>query len=639
MSIPLILLPHPQQMTLTGGTFSPAAEGVIALDVADPGSFLFMARQVQDALAAVGLNWRLVSGTAVPSSQIRLHLSIDPAINRPQAYHLDITPDGIHLRGSDAAGAFYGIQTLIQLVNQTGGELPLLKIEDWPDLRDRGVMVDISRDKVPTMDTLYRLIDMLAGWKINQFQLYTEHTFAYQNHPDVWAKASPITAEEVLLLDAYCRERFIDFVPNQNCFGHMNRWFEHEQYMPLAEAPEGFMMPWGGIRSSTPFSLNPSHPDSLKLVDSLFAELLPNFSSGMVNVNCDETWDLGQGGSKAMCEAKGRGRVYLEFLQEIQKRVAAYGRTMQYWGDIVGHYPELVPELPPNAIALEWGYEAAHPFDEKGKMFADAGVPFYVCPGTSSWNTIAGRTDNAIGNIRNAVNSGFKHGALGMLNTDWGDGGHWQTFPVSFVGFAYGAGVSWAYDQNAEMDSAAVLNTHAFADKAGVMGKIAYELGNMYQRPGLPIPNANILSWAYLMPLDLFSRPAADNSLKTVFTEKIPNFAANLRATIQAIDEVIAPLHTAQMQRTDAVLVQNEWQLAADMLKHGAFRLLAIMGEMDRQTVAVEQEALIETYRTVWLARNRPGGLDDSVARLTRQQYYYPGIQWDALFNVFTQFM
>ena len=55
-----------------------------------------------------------------------------------------------------------------------------MKITDWPDYPQRGVMLDISRDKVPSMETLYQLIDLLASWKINQLQLYTEHTFAYR---------------------------------------------------------------------------------------------------------------------------------------------------------------------------------------------------------------------------------------------------------------------------------------------------------------------------------------------------------------------------------------------------------------------------------------------------------------------------
>ena len=68
---------------------------------------------------------------------------------------------------------------------------------------------------------------------------------------------------------------------------------------------------------------------------------------------------------------------------------------MQFWGDIILHKPELIPELPKDVIALNWGYDADHPFEKETRAFADAGVPFYVCPGTSSWLSISGRTDNA----------------------------------------------------------------------------------------------------------------------------------------------------------------------------------------------------------------------------------------------------
>jgi hexosaminidase len=62
--------------------------------------------------------------------------------------------------------------------------LPCLKIRDWPDFARRGVMLDISRGRVPKLETLLELVGHLADFKINEFQLYTEHTFAYRRtHP------------------------------------------------------------------------------------------------------------------------------------------------------------------------------------------------------------------------------------------------------------------------------------------------------------------------------------------------------------------------------------------------------------------------------------------------------------------------
>ena len=68
---------------------------------------------------------------------------------------------------------------------------------------------------------------------------------------------------------------------------------------------------------------------------------------------------------------------------------------------------------------------------------------YYVCPGTSSWNSIMGRTENALLNIFRACESAVAHGAEGMLVTDWGDNGHLQTLPVSYTGILAAADFSW----------------------------------------------------------------------------------------------------------------------------------------------------------------------------------------------------
>ena len=70
---------------------------------------------------------------------------------------------GIRIAGDDAAGAFYGALTLVQLLQTQRRELcRCWKLRTTPTFPARGVMLDISRDKVPTMETLYGLID-LAG--------------------------------------------------------------------------------------------------------------------------------------------------------------------------------------------------------------------------------------------------------------------------------------------------------------------------------------------------------------------------------------------------------------------------------------------------------------------------------------------
>ena len=98
----------------------------------------------------------------------------------------------------------------------------------------RGYMLDISRDRVPTVRTLRLIVDILARFRYNQFQLYTEHTFAYAGHEAVWEESDPLTAPEVAKLQAYCEMQGVELVPNQNTFGHMERWLTHPRYTGLA---------------------------------------------------------------------------------------------------------------------------------------------------------------------------------------------------------------------------------------------------------------------------------------------------------------------------------------------------------------------------------------------------------------------
>ena len=529
--------------------------------------------------------------------------AIDPAVARPQGYRIAIAPGRVDLIGHDEAGLFYARQTLVQIRRQYAIELPIGTIEDWPDFAVRGVMLDVSRDKVPTMGTLFGVVDLLGEMKVNQLQLYTEHTFAYAQHREVWKDASPLTAKEVRQLDQYCRARFIELVPNQNSFGHMERWLRHPRYEPLAEKPDGFTFPWGTHHAGG-FSLNPLDPRSLELIEGLYDELLPNFTSRLFNVGCDETFDLGLGKSKAEVERRGKERVYLEFLLKIHDAVKRRGRTMQFWGDIILHKPELIPELPKDVIALNWGYEFDHPFDTEAAAFAGAGVPFYVCPGTGSWLSISGRTDVALGNLRNAAENGLKHGAIGYLNTDWGDYGHLQYLPVSYLGLAAGAAYSWCYEINRDASIADALDVHVFRDAAGVMGRIVHDFGNVYQAISERLKMSSRLFWTLVGGEDRL------RLFKDVTMEEFDAAEARIGAAL-------APLNHAQMDRPDAQLIKDELLNGAAMLRYGCARGRRRLRENrlpERNDAAMQP--IVAEHRRLWLARNRAGGLEGSVARL-----------------------
>lgn len=546
-------------------------------------------------------------------------LAIEPHAGHDERYRVEVAQGKLTLVAAGLRGLQHGLATLAQRIELAPGdrgsvELPLASIEDWPDYPVRGVMLDVSRDRVPRLDALRRLVDVLARLKLNQLQLYMEHTFAYAGHERVWRDASPFTALEIRELDAYCAERNVELVPNQNSFGHMHRWLQHEPYRALAECPDGFDHPWNW--TGEPYGLCATDPASLEFLAGLYDELLPNFRSRLFNVGLDETLDLGHGRSRAACEARGTERVYLDFLRQVQARVRERGRVMQFWGDIIVNRPELVAELPRDVIALEWGYEADHPFAEHLALFRQAGLEFYVCPGTSSWNSLGGRTDNAITNIARAAVQGNAHGASGLLLTDWGDHGHLQPPPVSYLGFALGAALSWnvsAAATPALLDVCGWLDNFLFQDDAAVLGRVAYELGNTYREAGSLRPNASVLFWTLLRPERLTTPPGVTR--------------ATLERALEHVEHASAPLGSARPRAEDGALVVSELGWVRDMLRFtcqlGMAQLTlpspAALGALPAATRAELARALgplIEQHRALWTERSRPGGLADSARRL-----------------------
>lgn len=610
----LTLLPYPRTITHASEECSLEDNKIIQLAVPKPHQILFTARILQTALRChKQLTWSLNAAETLPLDQIGLKMEIQPDdVKHPQGYHLVIDPEMIRLRGYDPAGLFYGVQTLQQIISQSlHGRLPCMEVMDWPDYPVRGVMLDISRDRVYRLETLCLLVDDLAALKINQLQLYTEHTFAYQGHEIVWQDSSPLTAEDVIILDAYCQDRFIDLVPNQNSLGHMTRWLKHPAYQHLAETSHPVKTPWGHIQEE-PFSLAPVLPESLTFIQGLYDQLLPNFSSRLVNVGCDEAFDIGAGLSRKVCEEKGKGKVYLEYLLQLHAHLEERDRTMQFWGDIILQFPELIPELPGDLIALDWGYEADHPFLTECQIFQDANIPFYVCPGTSSWNSIGGRADNALANINNAAQNGLLHHAQGILITDWGDNGHWQQLPIAYPGISHGAAIGWCLEANQDRDIEDGLNHLVFNDTAQVLGGTLLAIGNMYKAWGILLPNSSPLFWLLQNPAD---------EILSFFPEELNR----IQETLDILDDTQGKLSGLHLHRPDAATIKREMNMTIGLMRHACKRALWLKNKNTHtaKELLYEINGLLFDFQELWLQRSRPGGLRDSLAKFDtiREEY------------------
>lgn len=551
-----------------------------------------------------------------------------------EEYEIDVTETEAVLRYSRPAGLRHGRQLLEQVRRQCVERWPGLQVRDWPDFPVRGFMLDVSRGRVPTRETLQRLVEVLSSVRVNHLQLYTEHTFAYADHEAVWRNASPLTHDDVRWLDELCTASGIELAANQNCFGHMEHWLATPEHRDRAELPEGFEL-FGVQRPAA--TLRPT-PANAEFALGLLEELLPQFSSRRVNIGCDETWELGRGASAAEVEAHGKGRVYLAHLQRLLEPLLDGGYQPQFWGDIIANHPELVSELPDGATAVAWDYEAAWPaeearavleavkenydldfdfaakidgFDSTAAPFADSGYRFWVAPGTSSWLSLVGRVDNAEANLRDAAQVGLARGASGYLIADWGDRGHLQPPSVSFGPAVYGACVSWAESANRDLDVDAAMDLFVFDDPTRRLSQALRTLGGACRRTGQTAFNASPLH-------------AAAHGGKTIMVgQPDPD---QLRPLIDDIDGAIADLAASDPHCSDAATVVSELTAAARLTRHGALRQLkqaGVAAPPDDVTLRRDLTEAIALHRQAWALRSRPGGIERGLAGLeaTLEEY------------------
>jgi len=200
--------------------------------------------------------------------------------------------------------------------------------------------------------------------------------------------------------------------------------------------------------------------------------------------------------------------------------------------------------------------------------------------------------------------NGLKYGATGFLNTDWGDGGHHQILPTSYLGFTAGAGFSWHLKTNKNADFASVISRHFFQDRTGTLGQLCLDMGRILNRiPGLVRGNCSCIHQL------LFG-----NLNKMDLTKVTKTQYKNAEAWISKLE---ADLLKAKPVSTDKTLVMNEFSHALSVCRYAIHRGQLAQFELgDADTLRSEHQNIIMSHEDQWLARNRRGGLYDSSNRL-----------------------
>jgi hypothetical protein len=616
------VIPQPRQLTANGETFR-LAGAHIALADSKSAEDRFAATDFVADVKDEGISLKVRGGRdrkailigLLSSPVIQRALKDVPANLNEEGYVLHAGANGVVIGGGSAAGVFYGLQTLKQLVRGEGNNsfIPGVHIVDWPAMRWRGVSDDISRGPVPTVAYIKRQLRTFAAYKLNLHSFYMEHAFSSAAHPLIGPAGGSLTPDEIRELVAYAKSYHIELVPEQQTFGHLHKALKLEKYAPLAETPYGDV-------------LSPQQEGTYTLIADWYRELNDLFPGQFFHIGADETFELGQGQSREAARARGVGAVYFEHLNRVHDLLKPYNRKLIFWGDIALNHPDLIGNIPKDLIVANWDYNARENYDSRIDPFKNAGLQQLVCPGVWGWNQIFPNVDVASKNIINFVRDGQTANALGMLNTTWDDDGE-TLFEMSWYGIVLGAAGSWqtgVVDQNkfdADFDWA------FFRNDGDQFVKVIHTLGSVNTVLGTRTTD------------DLFWRDPFTSSFQLEArwnAEKIRNMRLQVESALESL------LRNRQRARRNATMIPA-MMLAAQRFDHLGRRAETVeklsreyweaylnLGDRVRvrrlrryyspiynqlREMAEELSELRASYREQWLAENRPYWLDSVLAR------------------------
>ncbi len=415
-----------------------------------------------------------------------------------EGYFLDVTAKGVYITGRSSPGLYYGVMTLLQLLEPENGgaAVPGLSITDYPSFKLRGISDDISRGQVSTLDDFKHIVRRLAFYKQNVYMPYLEDMYRFESHPLVGANRGALTREQVAELDAFARDHHVEIIPIFQTLGHMENMLLKPEYVEYAE------FPGAGC-------LNVTDERIYTLLGEMLREIVPAFSSKYFHMAADESWDVGRGASRELVEREGIEKVHADHFIRVYKMITEMGKEVIMYGDIatglgtaVPGFPEVLEYLPKDISMVYWDYRPLADFTDKANIFHKTNTPFIVSPGVWNWHRIYPDNISAPINIRGMAETGKRVGAFGLINSGWGDFGGETYRELNWYGYVYGAECAWSTSHTdlSDFHDRYMRNFHGTDDpRLHALYSILANLGNKYTNDDLfrhpLIPPASAGSW------------------------------------------------------------------------------------------------------------------------------------------------
>jgi hexosaminidase len=281
-----------------------------------------------------------------------------PQLGEDESYSLEVTTAGAKLNAATTLGTLHGLQTFLQLVEETaaGFAVPAISIQDAPRFPWRGLMIDSGRHFMP-LDLVKRELDGMEAVKLNVLHWHLSENQGFRVESKKFPKLQEMgsdglyyTQEEIRGLIAYAADRGIRVVPEFDMPGHSTAWFVG--YPELASAPGPYQIErkWGVFDPA----MDPTRESTYKFLDAFIGEMAKLFPDQYFHIGGDEVNGKQWGANPKIQEfmrahnIKSNDELQAHFNQRIQKIVSGHGKTMMGWDEI------LQPDLPKSIVIQSW---------------------------------------------------------------------------------------------------------------------------------------------------------------------------------------------------------------------------------------------------------------------------------------------
>lgn len=320
------------------------------------------------------------------SGNITLELNTRVPVGH-EGYLLTSTAEGVKIEARTPQGAFYGVQTLLQLlpaevesptvISNITWDIPLVSIKDEPRFRYRGLMLDVCRH-FASVDFIKKQLDVLAMFKINRFHWHLTEDQAWRIEIKQYPKLTEMgslrtegdgstygpffyTQEQIKEVVAYAAERYIDVIPEIELPGHGLAALTAYPEYSCTGGPFTPRIIWG-VEEDVYCVGN---DETFKFLENVITEVAELFPSEYFHIGGDECpksqWvkcpkcqaRAKSLGIKAKTDDKGVKHSVEEQLQSyavtrIEKHLSSLGKKMIGWDEI------LEGGLAPGAIVMSW---------------------------------------------------------------------------------------------------------------------------------------------------------------------------------------------------------------------------------------------------------------------------------------------